>query len=354
MARWEAPHPSLRAASPPRGAGEETRTTPKMSPPARPTPPQSLRKAQGLGLALAILGAALFATKGIVIKLALLENVDAVTALAWRMIVAVPIFVTVGIVGYRHRSRQRPEGAPPVLDSKSVLRALGVGLLGYYLASYLDFSALTYISAQFDRLILLTYPFFVVLFGALFFGRRITLMMVAALLTSYAGIAIIFWRDFNVEGEHVLLGAALVFAAAVVYAAYQILAKPLIDRMGAQLFTSIAMSAAGPAVIIHFLATHGIADLAVSGNAMLLMLAIGTVSTVLPAYCISGAIGLIGPERTAIVGNVSPVVTVTLAVLVLGEAFTPYHAVGTTMVLAGVLLFTRQSRAKTPEADVEP
>ena len=44
------------------------------------------------------------------------------------------------------------------------------------------------------------------------------------------------------------------------------------------------------------------------------MLAIGTVSTVLPAYCISGAIGLIGPERTAIIGNVSPVVTVALAI----------------------------------------
>ena len=55
------------------------------------------------------------------------------------------------------------------------------------------------------------------------------------------------------------------------------------------------------------------------------MLAIGTVSTVLPAYCISGAIGLIGPERTAIVGNVSPVVTITLAITVLGEAFTPWH-----------------------------
>ena len=38
------------------------------------------------------------------------------------------------------------------------------------------------------------------------------------------------------------------------YAGYQILAKPLIDRLGAQLFTSIAMSAAGPACSSHFLA----------------------------------------------------------------------------------------------------
>src|SRR5690606_14008329 len=134
---------------------------------------------------------------------------------------------------------------------------------------------------------------------------------------SYLGIAVIFWRDFSFEGQHVVLGATLVFLASITYAAYQILAKPLIDRLGAQLFTSIAMSAAGPLVIIHFLLTHPLGDLAVSGNGLLLMLAIGTVSTVLPAYCISSAIGLIGPERTSVIGNVSPVVTVSLAVFVL-------------------------------------
>ena len=52
-----------------------------------------------LGLTLAILGAAFFATKGIVIKLAMIEGVDAIITLTWRMIVAVPIFVTVGIIG---------------------------------------------------------------------------------------------------------------------------------------------------------------------------------------------------------------------------------------------------------------
>lgn len=306
------------------------------------------------GLAVAILGASFFATKGIVIKLALAQGVDSLTTLTWRMLVAVPIFVTVGILGYRSRDARRADGAPPVLDGKSVLQALGVGVLGYYVSSYLDFAALEYISAQFDRLILLTYPFFVVLFGAIFFRRRITAMMVAALLLSYLGIAIIFWRDFSIEGEDVLLGATLVFTASITYATYQILAKPLIDRMGPQLFTSIAMGGAGPAVIIHFLLTHPVGDLAVPASALPLMLAIGTVSTVLPAYCISTAIGMIGPERTAVIGNVSPVVTITLAVIVLGETFTPWHAIGTALVLFGVLLFTRKAKPKPPDVDVEP
>lgn len=317
-------------------------------------PRLDVRQLGWLGLALAVGGSAFFATKGIVIKLALLEGVDSITTLTWRMIIAVPIFLTVGLLGYRRKNAARPVGAPPVLDRRTLLLTLGVGALGYYVSSYLDFQALEYISAQFDRLILLTSPFFVVLFGVIFFRRRVTAPMLGAMLMSYLGILLIFWRDFSFEGQDVALGATLVLIAAITYAGYQILAKPLIDRLGAQLFTSIAMSGAGPLVILHFFLTHPVSDLAVSGDGLLLMLAIGTVSTVLPAYCISGAIGLIGPERTAVIGNVSPVVTITLAVGILGEAFTAWHAAGTALVLLGVLLFTHKAKAKTPQVDVEP
>lgn len=304
----------------------------------------TLSNKHAIGLACAAIGAILFATKGIIIKLALAEDIDVVTTLAWRMIVAVPVFVTVGVIGYRQRRSARPDIVP--LDLKSFFQAFGVGLIGYYVASYLDFSALNYISAQFDRLILLTYPFFVVLFGAIFFKRRVTPFMLASLIASYVGIAVIFWHDFSIEGEHVALGAALVFGSSIAYAAYQILAKPLIDRLGSGLFTSIAMSAAGPTVIIHFLLTHPLGDLVISGHGLVLMIAIGLVATVLPAYAISAGIGLVGSERTAVIGNVSPVVTIVFAVTILGEAFTPYHAVGAALVLVGVVLFNRGAKRK--------
>jgi drug/metabolite transporter (DMT)-like permease len=304
--------------------------------------PNAAFSTQALGIALALCGAALFATKGIVIKLAMADGIDPLTTLTWRMIVSVPVFVTVGVLGYRRRRREAAAEAP-VLTRATLLQALGVGVLGYYVASFLDFSALTYISAQLDRLILLTYPYFVVLFGALYFRRRVTGLMLVSLLVSYGGILLIFARDFSVEGDNVVLGSARVLGSAVAYAGYQILAKPLIDRLGAQLFTSIAMSAAGPAVVLHFVLTHPLGALAINGTGLWLMLAIGLVSTVAPAYCISAGIGLIGSERTAIIGNISPIVTVSLAVGVLGEAFTPWHAAGTAMVLAGVWLFGRKA-----------
>src|SRR3569623_2403962 len=174
---------------------------------ASTTKPASDTSLQALGIFFALLGAALFATKGIIIKLALADGIDTLTTLAWRQGVAVPAFVTVGVLGYVRQRRRAPADAPAVLDIKTTFQALGVGVLGYYVASLLDFSGLTYITAQLDRLILLTYPFFVVAFGMIFFKRRITGLMIASLVVSYAGIVIIFARDFSVEGGCVVIGS---------------------------------------------------------------------------------------------------------------------------------------------------
>ncbi|MCF4100018.1 DMT family transporter [Maritalea mediterranea] len=291
-----------------------------------------------LGYFIGALGASFFSTKGIVIKLALLENVDAVTTLTWRMIIAVPFFAVIGYFGYRKQKANN--GGQPVLSGSMLAKACAVGVMGYYVASYLDFAGLNYISAQFDRLILLTYPIFVVVLGALWHRRKISMAAMIALGLSYGGLAIIFAHDLQLEGEDTVIGALLVLGAALAFAIYQLLAKPLIDQIGARLFTSIAMSAAGGMVILHFLATHEFNDLILSERAMWLMLAIGTISTVAPAYLISISIGMVGPEPTAVLGNVSTIVTIILAITILGEPFSIYHGVGAALVLCGVLLFT--------------
>ena len=291
-----------------------------------------------IGYIIGGLGASFFATKGVVIKLALMEGVGPVTSLTWRMIIAVPIFALIGWLGYQNRKSRNPDFH---LRLPSVLKTIGVGILGYYLASYLDFAGLEYITAQLDRLILMTSPIFVVLINSIITRRALSLKKIAALIMSYAGLAVIFWHDLGLDGSAVILGSLLVLGAAFSYAIYQLLAKHLIDEMGARLFTSIAMSAAGVVVMGQFALTHPIGDLIVSPTAMWLMLAMGTVATVLPAYMIATAIGIVGPGPTAVIGNISPLVTIALAVTILGEAFTLWHAIGAAMVLIGVYSFTQ-------------
>ncbi len=309
---------------------------PKKSKPAEPK--------LWLGYVFGMLGAAFFATKGIIIKLAIIENVDALTTLTWRMIIAVPFFIIIGYSGYRARKKKNADFSIP---NDAILKTALLGMVGYYIASYLDFAGLEYISAQFDRLILLTYPFFVVLFGAIFFGRKVSFAMIASLLISYSGLALIFAYDFKTDGTNTIIGALLVLGAAIAYAFYQLFAKPLIDIMGARIFTSIALSAAGFAVIVHFLLINDISDLILSQNAMWLMLAIGTISTIVPAYLIATSIGIIGAEPTAVMGNIAPIITIALAVFILGETFSLFHAGGAVLVLLGMFAFTYFERRKT-------
>ncbi|WP_116652562.1 DMT family transporter [Pelagibacterium sediminicola] len=297
-----------------------------------------------IGLVLAALGAGFFATKGIFVKLVLADGLDALTILTWRMVLATPAFMVLGWSGLAARRRGRGKHGGTPVPVRAVLVAIGVGIVGYYGASYLDFAALSFISAQLNRLALLTYPFMVLILGAVLFGRRLSAGAVAAALLAYAGIAIIFAHDLTIEGDNVLTGTLLVLGAALAYALYQLFAKSAIDALGSALFTGIAMTAAGGTIFAHFLFTHPLTALAIEPATLLMLIGLAAIATVLPVLMIAAAIGRIGPERTAIFGNISPILTIVLAVVILNEPFTPYHGVGTVLVICGILLFTRLTR----------
>jgi drug/metabolite transporter (DMT)-like permease len=103
-----------------------------------------------LGVVFALLAAVGFSAKAILVKLAYLDSVDAVTLLALRMVFSVPFFIGVAI--WARRQHAMP------LDTHDRLLVLGLGLIGYYCSSFLDFLGLQYISAGLERLILFLYP----------------------------------------------------------------------------------------------------------------------------------------------------------------------------------------------------
>lgn len=296
---------------------------------------------QAIGLGLAALGAALFATKGIFVKLAYGYGLDAITTLTWRMLLATPFFVLMGILAYRERRSGTGRHASQPLPIRSVIGAAAIGILGYYGASFLDFLSLDLITAQLNRLVLLTYPFMVLILGAILFRRTLRAAVIGAALLAYLGIAIIFGHDIIIEGDAIIAGTLFALASALAYALYQLFAKPLIDVLGARLFTAIAMTAAGLSVSVHFLATNEVSGLAIPTNAFFILLALALAATVAPVSIIAAAIGMVGAERTAVFGNISPILTILLAIFILGEPFTPIHGLGTALVICGILLFTR-------------
>src|SRR5580698_1181000 len=163
------------------------------------------------GLLLASLGAIAFSGKAIIVKLAYRHGVDAVTLIMYRMLFALPMFLILAWWAGRGKSP---------LTWRDARAVLGLGFSGYYLASFLDFAGLAYVSASLERLILYLNPTIVLLIGVTFFRKRVTRAQLAALAVSYCGVLCVFGREVSLTGSNVPLGATLVFASAVAYAVY--------------------------------------------------------------------------------------------------------------------------------------
>ena len=106
------------------------------------------------GIAMALLGSIAFSGKAIIVKLAYRYGVDPVTLLMYRMLFALPVFLLMGWWAGRGK---------PGLVLRDWLGVAWLGFTGYYLASYLDFAGLHYISASLERLILYLNPTLVLL-----------------------------------------------------------------------------------------------------------------------------------------------------------------------------------------------
>lgn len=283
-----------------------------------------------LGTGFALLAAVGFSAKAILVKLAYLDAVDAVTLLALRMVFSVPVFLAVALW-----SRANKQAAP--LEKRDWLAVLALGLVGYYLSSLLDFSGLQYITAGLERLILFLYPTMVVILSAVIFKHAIGRRELIALALSYAGIALAFMHDVSVSHKGVVLGAALVFASTLTYSAYLIGAGHAIARIGATRFTAYAMVVASTATLLQFAVTHPVSALQLPLRVYELGIAMAIFSTVLPVFMLSAGIRLIGSGHTSLIGSIGPVATIYLAHVFLNEAVSTLQIAGSLLVLAGVL-----------------
>lgn len=285
------------------------------------------------GIVFAFIAAVAFSAKTILVKLAYVEGVDAVTLLALRMAFSVPFFLVVAVFSSTNKSNTS-------LTNQEKWAVVGLGLVGYYLASLLDFMGLQYISAGLARLILFLYPTMVVIISALIFKQRVGRMISLALVISYAGIALVFLEDLQTLQREILLGSALVFSSALAYSIFLVGSPALIHKIGATRFTAYVMLVSCAASVLQFVVTHAMIDLQLSSRVYGLSVAMALISTVLPAFLLAEAMKRIGSSYTAMVGSVGPVSTIYLAYVFLGEQLSLVQIYGSILVLIGVLMIS--------------
>jgi drug/metabolite transporter (DMT)-like permease len=305
-----------------------------MSKSATATSPVALpRPALLAGLAIAIGGAILFSTKAIVAKLMYRYNIDAITVIAFRMLFSVPVFAAIAVWQMRTQ---------PALSVTDRWRMVGMGLIGYYLSSTLDFLGLQFISVGLERLILFLTPTFVLLITSVFLKRHISRIEWLAMATSYCGIVLVFAHDLQHGMGAVATGALLVLGSAISYALYLLFSGEMVRRIGSLRLVSYAMCVASAACIAQFFVLRPAALLIQPAPVYWLSLVNAVFCTILPVFMTMIAVKRIGAATASQAGMVGPVSTLFLGALVLGEPITAIQLGGTALVLAGIYMLSRK------------
>lgn len=283
-----------------------------------------------------MVGAIAFSGKAIIVKLAYRHGVDAVTLIMYRMLFALPLFAAMAWWASRDK---------PPLTRAEAFGVLGLGFSGYYLASFLDFAGLAYVTASLERLILYLTPTLVLLIGWLLYQRRASRQQVLGTLVSYAGVLLVFGHELTLAGADVAWGSLLVFLSAVSYALYLSYSGELVQRLGSLRLVGLATSVACVLCILQFLLLRPLSAAQVAPEVIWLSLLNATACTAVPVLLVMMAIERIGAGATAQAGMVGPMSTILMGVWLLGEPFTAWVVAGTVLVLAGIYVFSRAPRS---------
>lgn len=294
----------------------------------------SNHKISWAGIIITLIGSVFFSTKAVIVKLAFNKTqVDAVSLLMVRMLFSLPFYIGAAWLAGSRKDNIK-------MTRRQWLYVLGLGLFGYYLSSLFDFMGLQYISAGLERLILFLYPTFSVLISAFIFREKISGLQRIALLLTYTGIALAYVGELtiNVHAPGFFLGSFLVFLCAITFSVYIAGSGRVIPSVGVTKFTAYVMLASTAGVFIHFIIAGKYDAFDRGGDFLWYGLSLGIIATVIPSFLISWGMKKIGANNVAIISSIGPVSTILQAYIILEEPISIPQIIGTTLVVAGVLL----------------
>ncbi len=279
------------------------------------------------------ISALLFACKGTLIKFLYAQGAAVADVMLLRMLFSLPVYAWVLIA-------RLPE-ARGIFGVRQWFGVCLVGVAGYYLASYLDLLGLQTVSPGLERVILYTYPVFVVLLSTLVMRKVVSMYLCLCVAVIYLGLLLVFYADIRAQPAGALSeigsGAVYVLLSAITFAIYVVGSDHYMRTFSSALFTAVAMIAASLAMVLHYGVTSAYTGLMHLPAAVYGWCAVtALVFTVLPSFMMSAGVRQIGSAKAGAVGMIGPVATVIVAGLALGEPVTLLQLTGLGLVMLGV------------------
>jgi drug/metabolite transporter (DMT)-like permease len=272
-----------------------------------------------------VLGSAVaFGTLSIFAKLAYSAGIGTEQLLAFRFVLA-----AIGMWALASSIGQSPLRLTP--RQATALLALGAVLYPAQALTY--FYALRTLPASLCVLIVYIYPSLVVIAGWLFLRRKISIWHGAALALSFLGVGLLVGAaQFQLTS-----GLLFAFAAPFCYTAFILLGERAMSSVP-PVAASAAMMSATAIVLCVVAGIEGHLALPHTANAWAVSVGIAVVPTMVAISLFLAGLPRIGASRAALLSTLEPVVTVSLAVVLLGDRFSVLQAIGGVLVLLAVIV----------------
>ena len=223
---------------------------------------------------------------------------------------------------------------------RTVVALLALGVLGNGVYQVLFVEGIARTRAGDAALVLAASPAFIAIIGRIRGVERIGGRGVAGIGLSVTGIGLVVFGTAQAHvGQASFLGDLLVLIGCVCWALYTVLLKPYThDVNGLQLS---ALTMVGGAVPLAIIATPAVArvqwaSVPALGWASLLY---SSILALVVAYLFwYRGVRVLGPTRTAIYGNLQPVIALLFAWATLGEAPTVWQVLGAGSIMSGIVL----------------
>lgn len=271
-----------------------------------------------------VVSAVSFGTLSIFAKLAYQAGLGTVQLLAFRFaLAAVGMWTLSWIVGQN----------PLRLTRREAVSLIAVGGALYTAQALTYFIALRTLPVSLCVLIVYIYPSLVVIAGWLFLRRKVSVWHGIALVSSFAGVAMLVGgAEFRLAS-----GLAFAFASPLLYTTFILVSERVMASVPAVAASAVMMTATAGALCVIALATGQLA-LPRTPNGWAVGIAIAVIPTMIAISTFLAGLPLIGAARSALLSTLEPVVTVALAVALLGDRFSALQAVGGLLVLGAVIV----------------
>ena len=271
-----------------------------------------------------------------------LSEVGPVATAFWRMAISLPVLSAA--LAWSNRRHGTESDSPVVAAKPDAAAWWPMALAGALFAGDLAVWhwSLHFTSVANSTLLTNFAPVFVVLFGSLVLGYRVTRRFLGAMVVALVGTCLLVGRDFQFQ-PHALVGDGLALVTAGFYGSYQLAIKNLRGRHGT-LVILVRSGVVATALLLPLAVLSGEQLWPRTAHAWWVLVALALIVHAGGQGMIAYAMAKLPAAVASVSLLVQPVTAAIAAAVILHEPVAAIQAAGVALVLAGVFVARQEGR----------